>query len=277
VRDSIDQFFKEVQLSFSSKYNEALGLCGVSTPVKKHSDLPASRLIKILDCFNVSLYSVVKGKVDYDVVERQMRGEVAIPSKYLEGALYSLKSTPLKLVSCISNTLSKEAADEVLKTTQIRGLESDLAPEKVNLILLHDICEYVSAFYGDERVAYLGAQKALNTISMKMGNWNGKIKCLKTLMELYIEEVYPNTVGQNFTWKLESVERNGFIIGGAPKPEVAHTFETASQIPRSLEVLRRGYLKALPSAIGHKTLAIQQISSISHGEKTDTYKITSTP
>ncbi len=176
MRDSIDQFFKEIQLSFSSKYNEALGLCGVSTPVKKHSDLPASRLIKILDCFNVSLYSVVKGKVDYDVVERQMRGEVAIPSKYLEGALYSLKSTPLKLVSCISNTLSKEAADEVLKTTQIRGLESDLAPEKVNLILLHDICEYVSAFYGDERVAYLGAQKALNTISMKMGNWNGKIK-----------------------------------------------------------------------------------------------------
>ncbi|MBC74418.1 MAG: hypothetical protein CME64_00225 [Halobacteriovoraceae bacterium] len=275
ARDRIEQFFEEIQTSFEGHYKDALHSCGIETPVHGHSNLPASTIMNILNCFNVSLYKVAKGDVDYEVMEKQLRGEQAIPSRYFEGALYSLKSTPVNIINCISNSLSRDAANEVVKTVQIKGIEAQESDENVNLILLHDICDYLQTFYGKDLVASIGAQKAQQTIGQKVDKWRGKIKCLKTLMELFIDEVYPKTVGQNFNWKLQSVDENSFVIGGAPRPEVERTFKNAGLVPRSLEVLRKGYLQTLPSVIGHRTLAIHQISSISHGEKSDTYKIVS--
>ncbi|MCO4754722.1 MAG: hypothetical protein KC478_09570 [Bacteriovoracaceae bacterium] len=269
----IDSFFDSIKSCVSDEYYDALESCELAASTQGFSKLPAAKVIELLDRFNVSLSSVAKGKVDLEVVCQQLTGEGEIPNKYTKRVPYSLRLSSRIMIDCVSDFLPHECVKELLRSLQLKRSCFKNDSDKNNLLLAHDICEYVHHFHGGAMIERMGERNAESLIENPIGAALKLKKDLKNLMQSFLEEIYPATIGRNYNWNLRNLKNNFFEIEGGPREDVAEMLKQDQANLGSLELLRKGYLRAIPRAVGIDQVVVQQISSMAQGDISDVYRV----
>ncbi len=268
---SVDLFFSELRSVLGSNFDDILQ--ELSVPKSELGpNVSAKTLNKISNRLNVTIDSIFNNTVDFETLKAQFQGENEIPSKY-RGVEYSSRFSSIYMMSYCRRLMGKEASRFLLQKFQLKDTHFKKMGDKNNILLPSDICEYVNAHYGLEKVREMG-ESSLEFISQTdlAKNLSAAVKG-RDYFDFYFNELLPANVEKNYSWSIQKQGPGYIEVKGKPNPEVVEALGTDHVITPSLETLRLGFLKSIPKLYQDVATEAVQLRSMSHGDSHDLMRL----
>jgi hypothetical protein len=270
----LEHFYSNVQNAIGNDFQDVLEKLNLSPYKKRLSKLPLTHTIRLLEQFNVTLDSVMKGSIDYECLLSQYLGVDNLPGKYLEKVPFSSRYTSIYMLNFVTQEFGEQTTQTIMKHFQIkRSHLQDLASTN-NFLLPFDICNYVYEYYGCEMVEKMGQ----SSFELLANSFNGKrlsqTNGVEDMFELFFEEIAHRSVEKNYFWNIENMCSHKITVAGRPNPEIREAFGSDDKITQeAAHLLRKGFLEMMPALIGDFDVAIETTRKTKFGEVCDLYDI----
>lgn len=235
--------------------------------------LPVGALTALTDHANVSLETVFGDNVDFEVVRRYLKGEKALPSRYVEGRCSSKRFTAAYMVDYVRRHWGDNAADGILRRFQ---LDADLMSEHGeanNIMLPRDIGQHIARIYGEEQAEIIGTH-SVSLVKEKAG-YAPLARCrnFKDFVSKFFYDVVPRQVEQNLRWEVLQLGAQEAVVKATVDPVLLENFREENVCVRSFETQRQGFMRGMFRHFLGVDPRITQTTRMSEGADADRYWI----
>ena len=271
----IDQFFAKTKNVLGNDFNFMLKEFEIPDRRVKFSKIPLTKMVRLLESLNVSLDSVMKNEIDYECLKVQYYGNDHLPEKFLNKLPYSSRFTTMYMLNYIAQHFGEKSAETIMKHFQLKKAHLQNSSEFNNYLLPMGVGKYVYEYFGHEAAEEMGRSSIEILTQTPAGQ---QLKCSPTVIqmfELFFEEIAPSSVEKNYLWNVLKQENGRITVLGRPNPEVQEAFHNDKSLTcESSQLLRKGFLSAMPSLIGDYKVSVEMERKIHQGKLCDLYHIT---
>lgn len=267
----IDDFFSKVRQEFGDEFLRLCDTVEISHRAGSFARLPISKIHRLCQELNVSLDGIVSGDVDFSVLCRN-----ALPTIYSGEYSYSSRFTSIYMLNFFRREFGELAADSLCQRLQIRKEFFEDITETNTILLPSDICEYVGKWYGEDLIQRMGRSSSLLFQNSSLGEELLGLRP-RHFFEKLVFEVLPLKIERNYHWVIDRMSENSVTLSGKPKEEISYLLLHHKCSSGLLEILRRGFISALPELFSSEQSSIEQIRSFSNGDGQDTYVLWFSP
>lgn len=268
---NLDLFFSDARARLGDDYLSALNSAGISEKTSSFSKLPISKLNVLCNELFVTLDSIASRNVDFSIIKDHLKGGSKIPTKYLQNVPYSSRFTTIYMLNYLRSVLGNDQVKVICQHFQLKEAQLVSLSERNNLLLPHDLCAYVSKFFGEGYVREMGASsvelfkksEAFQALAME--------RSVNNFFERFIFEVLPEHVERNFKWRIDRSGPGYIQISGQPLGDVVESLKFHKEGVLALEILREGFIHALMNFTGVPVASVERTKSMSSGDSCDTY------
>lgn len=277
IEKNLDNFFCDLKEHLGNDFKLVLDHCELKSNSRKISRLTAIEMNRLCNALNITLDSVLLGEVDLQVVIDHWRGGDMISSRYTQKVPYSSRFTSIYMLNFLRSQIGASAASLIGQRFQLKPCHFKSTNANNNLLLPHDICNYVRTYYGDNLLEKMGASSFSLLQSLSHVKNLTQLRNSSEVFDRFIYEISPNYVEKNFNWTIDRMAPGFLQVSGVPKGEVTSELRNNLSGQRALEILRMGYIKSIPKLFGIDQVEIWQVKSISEGHDRDVYALTFKP
>lgn len=235
--------------------------------------LPAWRLDRLCSALNVTLDTILKGGVDFRTLRNQALGDESLPGHYLRGSLYSSRFTAVYMFNFIREHRGDVGMESILRRYQLKNSQFSDVALKNNILLPLDLCAYIQSYFGDDAVEAMGASSVKLIAKAPFSHELAQLPTAKIFLEKFFLDVTPDKIEKNINWSIDRLDNSSIQISGRLRPEVMELARDRRVDPKPLEILRKGFVRSLPTLFGGEEGHVTQLKSCSRGDLVDTYQL----
>lgn len=274
--EQLNTFFSKTLEALHVSNSELCEYFGLNKE-KKFSQQALDSIILCLDKLNVTLDSVIKGRVDFQILYEQFIGRSSMPSRYTKNALLSRRLTGKYMLDFIEKSRGVGAKRIILQHFQLQEDQFENLERENNILLPYDIACHVHHFYGEKVLFNMGLYSIEVLRKTSMGQILSQSRSMVSMIEHFLHDYGPCSVEKNYQWKIGSLTSSSCTISGQPVQEAIEEIGKKNISNKTLDVLRKGFFKALPGLVGVEEATVKQIKSISTGARADEYLLNYSP
>lgn len=268
----INIFFAHVEERLGKSYTGLTDRLGIDSKLKP-SALPLNDLFILLNEMNVTLDTIISGRVDLSIIEDHLNGHDSLPEKYVSKVPFSSRFTGIYMFDYIEKNFGRRSADLSMQHLQLKNSQFTDQTLKNNILLPLDIANYVYTYHGADHVEAMGRNFMARFKESHYGKYLATFSDVAAMMETFLMEIAPLSVEKNFSWDVFSQGSDTIYITGKPNEEVLDAFGEKKMSSSALEVLRKGFFaSAISLSKKHEGICVQ-LQSMANGDQFDLYEV----
>lgn len=239
------------------------------------NSIPITNLSLLLDRLNISLESIFQESIDYETLSSDIVQKCKVLSgKYQMGENSSTRFTTIYMMDYIRKALGDSTATSLMRRLQLHPELLDDLSQKNNILLPRDLCQHIAGYYGLECVEKMGAHSiALLREKLTVTHKLSECRNIQEFLVKFFYDVIPTQVEKNYSWEISSMSSNEVVVKASMSPRLAEAFKREEVCTTALEKLRQGFIKGIAHYYTGKTPTVEQLSSMTMGDRCDYYKI----
>jgi hypothetical protein len=224
-------------------------------------------LVPIVDRFNLSLDSIIEGRVDFAAVSQHCLGnDIYIPERYTVGA-YSRRRTMRYLLEYVETHLGIDERSRIMRQLQVPERALDLLDEKININFAVDLMKELA-----QRGAPTDFFRGMGSYSIRKTKnlpFAAELAASRTVMELYENYVEDKVkwLEKNSVYKYIAIDGESFIIEARNNEEVIDSLKDKKYGSRQACEYKIGVMTHIAEYAGFPAVRAEKLQCIHQGDE----------
>jgi hypothetical protein len=214
ITRSLEQL-REVAKTELPFWTDLLGLTDVEYQNVRRGVQPISvvSLVNLAQYLGISLDSLSQGEIDLQAIAAKFAGDDRyVPERYTT-CTFSKRWGSLNLLNYAESFFGWELKHRAIRRLQLPETFFSDPNQPVNVHLISDLCEFMhKTGWQDEQFFLVGAHSLVTYLDSPIGKWLSKKRGPAELFQALTEEVLPQHIENNFSYRLASLDSVSCVI-----------------------------------------------------------------